>query len=421
VIDLEPHHADEVVESLRSGVPPKRFVSSYSAGLDDFVAKVRRRHLDARSSRGRIRFLSGSWGSGKTHLLRLLSEEAFDAGYLVSTIELNKDEAPFNKFEQVFFRIVRGLTSPGMYRDNDLRQASPFGEVLRRALVDQQQPEEDISDTYARARAALLHANDVDIDFRRVVDKYWETFNAKVDDPTVLEEERGRLLQWFSGEGTLAAYRRTYGVQKVVDRANAHLMLQSLSRFARHLGHRGVLVLMDEAEMAFATMQKNALKQAHNNLLHLINGVEDSEGLVLVYAAVPDFYSDPQRGIQTYGALAQRIGSPEEHPPRALDRVWNIDAEQTEMSHYQSAARKLRDLYVAAYGDQDEDLGVPTGEALDAWVEALVDEHPQYAQISVWRVLMTALVRDFDDRAQGGAGKDAVEAHRSVHDELISD
>ena len=30
MIDLEPHHAEEVVESLRSGVPPKRFVSAYS-------------------------------------------------------------------------------------------------------------------------------------------------------------------------------------------------------------------------------------------------------------------------------------------------------------------------------------------------------------------------------------------------------
>ncbi len=417
---LEQYQADEVVESLRSGVPPSRFVSAYSSGLDDFVSKVRRRHLDAKSARGKIRFLSGSWGSGKTHLLRLLSEEAFDAGYLVSTIELNKDEAPFNKFEQVFYRIVRGLTSPEMYRDNDLRQATPFGVVLQRALLKQQQPEEKIADTYARARAALLHANDIDIDFRRVVDKFWETFTAEVDDPSSLEEERARLIQWFSGEGTLATYRREYGVQKVVDRANAHLMLQSLSRFARHLGHRGILVLMDEAEMAFATMQKAALKQAHNNLLHLINGVEDSEGLVLVYAAVPDFYSDPMRGIQTYGALAQRIGLPEQHGPRALDRVWNIDEATTEIEDFQSTARKLRDLYLAAYADEEE-IGLPSEAELDSWVAALVEEHPQYSQISVWRVLMTALVRDFDDRAQGGAGKDAATAHRSIHDELTGD
>lgn len=416
---LEQYQAEEVVESLRSGVPPRRFVSAYSSGLDSFIRNVRKRHLESRSARGRIRFLSGSWGSGKTHLLRLLSEEAFDAGYLVSTIELNKDEAPFNKFEQVFFRIVRSLTSPEMYRDNDLRQATPFGEVLRRALVGQQQPEEKLSETYGRARAALLHANEIDIDFRRVVDKYWETFTITVDDPTVLEEERGRLLQWFSGEGTLAQYRREYGIQKVVDRGNAHLMFQSLTRFARHLGHRGVLVLMDEAEMTFATMQKAALKQAHNNLLHLINGVEESEGLMLIYAAVPNFYDDPQRGIQTYGALAQRIGVPEDHAPRALERVWNIDEVETTLEHYQEAARKLRDLYLEAYGD--DEVPLPSDAELDTWVAKLVDEHPPYAQISVWRILMTALVRDFDDRAEGGSGKDAVEIHRSVHDELTAD
>src|SRR3954452_20759605 len=148
--ELNELESDEVISSLRSGVPPRRFASTYSTGWSDFLAQVRRRHLSRRGSAGKIRFISGSWGSGKTHLLRLLAEQAFDAGYLVSTVELNKDEAPFNKFEHVFSRFVRGITSPEMYDEGDLAKAIPFGEALRHALFRARQAEEPMSTLVAR-------------------------------------------------------------------------------------------------------------------------------------------------------------------------------------------------------------------------------------------------------------------------------
>jgi hypothetical protein len=305
-----------------------------------------------------------------------------------------------------------------MYLDGDLRQSAPFGEVLRRGLMQQAEAEESVGSIYPRARARLLDDHRIDIDLRRVVDRFWETYTASVEDPTALEEQRSSILQWFSGEGTAATFRKNHGIQKVVDRANSHLMLQSLCSLSRHLGARGIVILIDEAEMAFSTMVRNALKQAHNNLLHLINSAQECEGLVLIYATVPDFYNDPRHGIQTYGALATRIGQPREHAPRALDVVWNIDAATTTLEHYQEAARRLRALYAEAYEDEAVDLP-PAGD-LDGWVAKLVAEHPTYSQVSLWRVLITALVRDFDDRIQGGAGTDPIQQHRDVLDDLAS-
>ena len=116
---------------------------------------------------------------------------------------------------------------------------------------------------------------------------YSETFLPEGGDPAALEERRGEIMQWFAGEGTIGTYRREYGVQKLVNRTNARLMLQSLSRFAVHAGHRGLVILLDEAEMTHSILRKSSLKQAHNNLLHLINSIEESEGLFLVYAATP--------------------------------------------------------------------------------------------------------------------------------------
>lgn len=410
--------AEEVINALRQGVPPQRFVSTYSSGLDQFLTRVRKRIMESASTGGRIRFLSGSYGSGKTHTMRLLAEQAYDAGYLVSTVELNKEEAPFSKFERVFFQIVREITSPAMYAEGDLRHAAPFGEVLRRALFAEAKAEEPAAETYARARARLLQESSVDVDFRRVVDAFWKTYTAELGDPVAGEEERGRILQWFSGEGTVAQWRREYGVQKVVDRANARLMLQSLSRFAVHIGHRGILVLLDEAEMSFTTMRKAELKQAHHNLLHLINSVEESDGLVLVYAATPEFYSDPRCGIHTHGALASRILPVHERAPRALDVVWNIDEVESGDADYLETARRLRELYARAYDDAADEL--PGDVELHQWILRVVREHPEYSPVSLWRALVTAWVRHLDDLVEGGDGLAPETAHRSVLDDFVA-
>src|SRR5205814_8547277 len=117
---LSPEVAEGIIEDLRHGIPPRRYVSFYSVGEDDFLEGVRRRHLESASGSGRIRFISGSWGAGKTHFLRLLREKAFEARHLVATVELSRDETPFNKFEEVFYRIIRSVTSPEMYEAGDM-------------------------------------------------------------------------------------------------------------------------------------------------------------------------------------------------------------------------------------------------------------------------------------------------------------
>lgn len=399
--DLDPITAQDVIESLRDGIPPQRFVSTYASGNEKFLGNVRKRHLETASSRGRIRFISGSWGAGKTHFLRLLREEAFSAGYLVSTVELSADATPFNKFERVFFEIVRKITSPEMYREGDLTRAAPFAEVLRRHLFNAPAGSQDVvsHDRFQEARERLMRSSDLDVDFRRMIVHFWETFLPEGGDPAALEERRGEIMQWFAGEGTIGLYRREYGVQKLVNRTNARLMLQCLSRFAIDAGHRGLVILLDEVEMTHSILRKSSLKQAHNNLLHLINSIEESDGLFLVYAATPDFYVDDRYGVIIYGALSQRIGRPEDRQPRALDRVWNLDAVETSADDFLAAASKIRDIYLTAFPDAEDDL--LSDESLREQVSKLVAQHPEFSHVSTWRVVVTGTVEALGASAEG--------------------
>lgn len=396
--------ATQIIESLRRGLPPQRGTQHYAVGQTKLINGVKNFHLNGIADKGIIRFVSGTWGSGKTHFFRLMRELAFDANCLVSSVELNKDEAPLNKFEKVFHSILKNIISPTFFREHGHPQAAPFGIVLREAMIFLATGEH--SSAYSLSHQDILTATEklmactgIDIDFRKIVKAYWETFIPDSLNESLIDQRRDEILQWFSGEGSIAQWRKRFDLNKVVSKDNAKLMLQSLSEFIKLSGYQGLVILFDEAEMSYSVMRKSALRDAHNNLLHLINNIDQLSGLFLLYATTPDFYTDHKHGIVISGALQTRIGKPEEREPRALDTVWNLDAVQYKLEDYQAVGRRIRELFLIAYPGVDEML--PSDNDVNAVVEHLHDLHPQMAQVRLWRVLTSTLVRQFSDAMEG--------------------
>lgn len=396
--------AVQVVESLRKGQPPQRGVDLYAVGNEKLIDGVKKFHLTGIGERGIIRFISGSWGSGKTHFFRLFREVVYQSDCLVSNVELNANDAALNKFEKIFYSIVRNISTPAYFGENTATEAAPFGTVLRESLgylaTGTRSANNEVShEHYATACQKLMADHSIDIDFKKMLQEYWRTFLPEAPEPAVQEQTRAEILQWFSGEGMLGQYRKRFGINKIVNKDNSKLMLQSLAGFVRLSGYRGLVILFDEAEMTYSTVRKSALRDAHNNLLSLINNIETLSGLFLLYATTPDFYTHPKHGIVIYGALAGRIGKPESRPPRALDTIWNLDAVQTTLAEYQAAARKILKVYADAFPEAASTL--PSEGDVDTFVSELNKIHPSLSHVRFWRALMTALITHFDDHLEG--------------------
>jgi hypothetical protein len=412
--------SQQVIESLRKGIPPQRGVDLYSVGHEKLIEGIKKHHLSGIADRGIIRFVSGSWGAGKTHFFRIMREVAFKGECLVSNVELSVNDAPLNKFERVFYAILRNVNSPYCYAQEPTLEAAPFGSVLRESLAflgtgNRAVGNEVPYEAYNAAKDKLMGNRGIDIDFKKIVQKYWETFLPESPDPAIQEQTREEILQWFGGEGSIGAYRKRFGVNKMITKDTAKVMLQSLAAFVRLAGYQGLVILFDEAEQSYSIMRKSALKDAWNNLLSLINNIEALSGLFLVYATTPEFYTDPKYGIVQYGALSGRIGKPEEKPPTALSVVWNMDAVQTDLSAYQSAAVKIKGIYASANPDARDSL--PGDEEVRASVEELHGIHPSLSAVQFWRVLVTSMVRDFDNRLDGEV-RPMKEVYRDVMDRL---
>jgi len=412
-----------VVESLRKGIPPQQGTGLYSVGNEKLIQGIERHHLSGIEDRGIIRFISGSWGAGKTHFFRLLREVGFEKGCLVSNVELSIDDVPLNKFERVFYSIVRNIMTPSFYHEEILPEAAPFGRVVEESLVfmssgGHQSIGEISHEQYAKASQVLMGNHGIDIDFKKMIQKYWETYLPESTEPTLQDQVRGEILQWFNGEGAIGDYRKRFNVSKIVRKDNARLMLQSLAAFVRASGYKGLIILFDEAEQSYSIMRKSALKDAQNNLLSLINNIEKIPGLFLLYATTPEFFTHPRYGIVTNGALAGRIGRPEERPPRALDNIWNLDAVKTTLSDYQTAADKIRTIYIRAYPEAEQKL--PPGNKLEGFVEELYNLHPSLSSVRFWRILVTALITHFDDHLEEDVRKPA-DIYKDVMDRLKED
>ena len=396
--------AAQIIESLRKGIPPQHGIDQYAVGNEKFMENIAKWHLSGLGDRGIIRFISGSWGAGKTHFFRQMRELAFANGCMVSNVELGKSEAPLDKFERVFYSIVRRIATPISYERGGFEEAAPFGIVLRETLAYlgsgvRSLPEVTTYDQFHTAEGILMANLSIDIDFKKMVVEYWRTFVPDAVEPSLQEQTRAEILQWFGGEGTIGTYRRRFLVNKTVNKDNAKAMLQALAGFVRLAGYRGLVILFDEAEMSFTAMRNTQLKDAHNNLLALINNVEALAGLFLIYATVPEFFNDQKHGIEQYGALAGRIGKPQKHPPRALDNIWDLDKLETGLPEYQAAARKIRDIYALAY--QEADSILPSDNEMDKFISSLDMEHPRLAGVRFWRVLVTCTVRHCDNLMEG--------------------
>ena len=70
-----------------------------------------------KNSGSAVKFVRGDYGSGKTHFFSLVRRKSFSRDYVVSLVTLKSREAPFNKFEIIYQKIIDGLSTK--YQPNE--------------------------------------------------------------------------------------------------------------------------------------------------------------------------------------------------------------------------------------------------------------------------------------------------------------
>ncbi len=217
----------QALEALRLGVVPTTALDAITVGRSEELAAIKRL---VENTRGMLLF-SGSYGSGKTHMLEVAESHALDANMLVARVTFDPLETPPSHP----LRLYRSLAQDLRYPDG----SSQGLRTLLEKLSGSEPHESPTGNRYHRYLSPSL----------------WAMGKA---DPLLAEDMlafvQGQLSQasqdlnkalkrqGWSGPGLLALPDyRTFG------QIMAHL-LGGIAAWSRDAGYRGLLVLADEAE-----------------------------------------------------------------------------------------------------------------------------------------------------------------------------
>lgn len=343
------------------GIPPvgigdDEILKQLTVGLDSFVIRFCAEYLESLLVHGgsHLRFVVGSYGEGKTHLLKLLLNEAIKRNYLVSYVELSGPTKSLADPLSFYREIVNNLIIPpesgyppsrgihGLFSDlNSRLYSTPNSQEsardLKRKLVD-----------IARSGYALWGvANAIYVGCNNVSDSDKSTLVEALEDylkghPPAIQSLPRRIR---------SDYQKYVGARPT--KKTAILFLRSLCSCARAAGYAEIVVGLDEADPELTWKMGRMREQVPVTLRQLVDHAAEMAipGTAFIYGILPEF---EEVFVTSYDAIAQRILRPKAfqdrtNPRATVVRIQDIDEFRTNPENrYREISRRLEGLAESA-------------------------------------------------------------------------
>ncbi len=364
-MDISAFEARTIIESLRKGVVPIEHVERFTVGRERWLDYVRRDLTEYIAQGGsKVRFVNGDYGDGKTHFMAVIQHMALAESFAVSTVVLTQ-QVPLHRFELVYRELVRRLRVSADHEGIRAIVSNWVAEHPAEAPAEEEAEQlralPGMDPSFANALTALVQMHAVPPE-------------QAPDAREAHELARDTLYRWLEGERIAKRELKAFHVFESLDRTNSKRFLSSLVTFLRHLGHTGLVLLIDEVEtvMARSTTIRNS---AYENIRLLIDSADQSRHTHIFLSVIPDVLL-ADKGFRSYDALWSRVRTLGESK-RLNYRSVLIDLHRTPLgrSEFIELGRRLRDIHGAAYRwdaslvgddrldeicDQQEKLGVST-------------------------------------------------------------
>ncbi|WP_416673616.1 BREX system ATP-binding domain-containing protein [Egbenema bharatensis] len=344
--------AQQAIESLRLGIPPEGHVRYFTVGRFKEINTLTTT-LQQPSSTALL--LKANYGSGKSHLLKFIRETALKEGYAVSSVTLDaKSAVRFNRMDQIFGAICRGLEVPGVKQKgiasffdwissqskkgqvasnwsqitNNNRWnysriiKSPSIFIALRAWVSGRANTNLIEDWLHQAGG--YKATDLD---RELIRKTQISFREEL--------QVNGSLKWssYTTKASLFNFKRDAYVQ-------SWHVIQDLDTLARASKLRGLIILFDEFEdIVYNISNIEHQKVAFQNLFQFFFG-NFFTGMSF-FAITPGFVEKCKHRLMTKGCW--------DYDYSHFDALPTFEMSPLEESHLQELAEKIRQFHGIAY------------------------------------------------------------------------
>lgn len=301
---VRPKDRDAVLQSLGAGVVPRRGQHLIQVGRHAEVQALMEDLARIADNGAGVRFVIGSYGSGKTFFLNLIRAVALEKKF----VTIHADLTPERRLHSTSGH-ARSLCAELMR--NMATRSKPEGGAL--PAVVERFVATVLVDAKARAvdPSAVIHERLRDLsemvggyDFARVVELYWKGHDLGD------ENLKGNAVRWLRAEfGTKTEARTALGVRTIVDDETVYDHLKLMARFVRLAGFDGLLVCVDEMVNLYKMNSPQARTANYEQILRIVNDCLQGSGagLGFLFGGTPEFLTDTRRGLFSYAALQSRL------------------------------------------------------------------------------------------------------------------
>ena len=306
---MEIFSARQAIERLRVGLFDPLAVKHLTMEDDSFIAPFLKGLQDLEEGKSGHLCICGSYGQGKSHSLNYLKQQALSQGYATSLVQLDARETPFHRFSVVYKSLMQNLSLP-------------TGESLCEAWATF--PSEELDDMPDRFRL-ILQA--VKKKFSHWLEE--ALMGSSLPNSSLKQMLKARQIDQNQKESLLLRGNGPY-VQ----------MVQSLGKLLHRMGHKGWVLLFDEAE-AIAQGSLGSRVKSYD-ILHQF--FTTGKFVYPIFAFTQTFF-DKVRS-EEYGSETSRF-------PRNYAQAWDdlqiIRLQDFSLARWEIVLDRLIDLYGKAY------------------------------------------------------------------------
>jgi hypothetical protein len=320
---VEPAVREEALESLRRGEPPLNLqaLKAITVGEREGIWNFWRDHyLDDYIACGgsKVKFLIGKPGSGKTHALLLMLEEARRLGYV--TFFTNARMMRLNKFDSIYQAVLDGVDMESLvlaYCDNVIAglgyqpgQRGPEQDFFNWALA-QGRAADSLRRELHEKLDELYQDRQINHNFAMV---FTQLCAHRLGSRRLADEQKKILYEWLKGRSLPARALKPLKIFVRIDKYNARHMMASFLHLLRLCGRRGLCVVVDDLSALLergpegrALYGRSARNEVYESLRQLVDDFAGFEGAFFVFAGKTELIHDEKGGFKSYEALWMRI------------------------------------------------------------------------------------------------------------------
>ena len=316
---------EKEIELLKRGEPPinSDILKIITIGRELWLDFFKEYYLNNFIYQGgsKVKVVVGSEGTGKTHLLRCIEQEARDQGYATVFFSLRDFYFKLNDLTSLYKMIVSQIDLEELVRGLCRKTASTLGYDSNHYDGSERLLPIMVEDGMTKVTAEKEIRNTTSQVFKDAdFGSSFSAFAYTVVKERMIKGKDGTLttaLRWLSGEKLERQERQTTYLFEKLQKSNARYWLNSLIRLLKYAGWSGLLVLIDDVdiitrrspETARYYYTPNAIKDVCEIIRQLIDDTELLESFVMILSGRYPMLEDEKRGFKSYEALWMRLQS----------------------------------------------------------------------------------------------------------------